>query len=84
MMPDKRMFAGLAKRDAAREYPRTCPHRGDVIGMVDDHDLPPGIKLKQWQCAYLGVGVTWKDCAKCATESNFSECELKGSDKADG
>jgi len=52
----------LALRAASREYPRACPNRGEIIGMVEDPDLPAGIRLKQWQCRYWKNGVTWKDC----------------------
>ena len=57
-----RALAEGRARAAKRDYPKSCASRGDVIGMVEDSDLPPGIRLKQWACEYWKKGVTWKDC----------------------
>ena len=72
----------LAQRAAKRDYPRACPNRGEITGMVEDPDLPPGIRLKEWACRYWEIGVTWKTCAY---RSKKFECHIHTPDEvADG
>ena len=63
----------LAARAARRKYPRACPNRGAVIGMVEDAGLPPGIRLKQWACNYWNDGVTWKTCKYRSKKTHCNE-----------
>ena len=52
----------LALKAASRDYPRTCQNRGEIVAMIEDDELPNGIRLKQWACRYWGDGATWKTC----------------------
>jgi len=63
----------LAEKASKRDYPRACPNRGSVTGMVEDADLPPGIRLKQWACSYWNDGVTWKACQYRSKKTHCNE-----------
>jgi len=77
MIPEeigKLMLGRLAAMESSREYPRNCEHRGEIVAMVDDPDLPPGLKLKQWRCRFWGMGVTWKVCGEKSKRFECNEC----------
>jgi len=78
MMPDigdsMKALAKGAAQASKREYPRSCPHRGEIIAMIADADLPAGLRLKQWDCRFWGRGVTWKDCKALSDRYRCHEC----------